>query len=542
MALTKFTLDTEKADFPFLSRLAKKGTVIPHLDQERVVPIPIYVDNVVPTAEGITSIGYLAYSNVFELDAPIDYEYYKAKVFPIYSSVGETGYIILDISAAKIKVYAPQVGISQVLEYASSEIVPSVFFFRDRSWLFHPDLGLRFINTEFQLEEQALEGINTANLLGMTSAISYLIGYDEDTIYWSDPINFAQFDPTPSTSNANFTSVLGVKGKINLVLAAPKGFVIYTDGNATRAKFTQNVRNPWVFDELKNSSGVANASQVTDYENLGTHFIWSNAGFGVVGDNSVEYPFSNLTELLAGDLIENIEFVQGNTEQEILLATEILRGQRYRTAVNFAANRYVAISYGEYDSVFSYVLLYDVHLQRWGRLKVDHVDVFNFIPPKKETDSPAENFFVDETQAAEVFFGAAAMDFLPKDFDFNFWGKDFAVLLPNGDVWRVTSNYKSDPAIKDIGVLIYGEIALTRGRYSELSEIEISGYIDYEEDHVEVHVRSKDTTFETFHQAFLDPQLERFVTRSVGRNHEILLRGKFNISTMVVSLIQQGII
>lgn len=537
----KFTLNTSQTPFPFLSKLAKKGSIIPNLDQERVPPQPIYMENVVPTQNGVTSIGYLEYANVFEPD-PVDDDYYDTDVFPVYSANQNTGYVIIDRPNGKVKIYGPWVGITEILDISSSEIRPNLFFFRDRTWIFHPSLGLRYITNDFVTAEETINGLDTFVLRGITASISYLIAWDDDRVYWSDPINFTEFDPSVTGSGAGSTGVLGVKGKINIVLKEPQGFIIYTNGNATRARFTQNVRNPWIFDELRNSTGVANSNQVTNYENIGTHFMWADAGFAVAAEGQVEYPFSDLTEFLAGDIREEISFLDTADPDELEFERIEEKNVVYRVKVSFVANRYIAISYGPFEEHFTNILLFDIHLERWGRLELEHEAVFNFIPPRQDsTDIAAEDFLEEPENAADNYFGASAYEFLPKTFDYNFWGKDFAILKPDGDVVRATTQLKGDPNVEDAGVLLYGEIALTRGRYSEISEVEVSGLLDYEGvDAMDLWVRSPDTTENIFLKGAIDLERERYVMRSVGRQHQILIRGRFNVTTLVASLIQQG--
>lgn len=539
MAERRVSLDTKTPEFPFDMKLKQSGALSTYLSTDQNVANPIYFENVIPVSNGYASAGFYENNNVLPIDAVEDYS--EADVYPIYAPSGETGYLIVDYAGLSVKTYGPQIGIAEEISYSASEKPVSVFFLRDRSYFFHPDFGLRYVNSQFISVSETLKGLIPANLIGMTSCLSYLIAWDDERIYWSDPTDYLEFDPTGVTSNAGSSGVLGVRGKITMVLTAPKGFIIYTAGNITRARFTQNVRNPWSFAELRNSSGVAKSNQVTDYENLGTHFIWSSAGFGIVGDDNVEYPFSQLTEFLDSDILSTVDFVDSAMSTTI---NEIVETQeKFKVKMSFLANRYIGISYGQYDGMFTDLFLFDLHLNRWGKIKKDHLCAFNFIPPKKETESPASDFYDETTPGvtpAEDYLSAAASEFLPRDYDYNYWGKDFALLQPDGFVLKVTVNDKDDASHFNEGVMIYGDVALTLRTHSTISEVNLSGVLDTYAD-LEVKVRNPEITGDTFYNYTKHPNKQTYYGGVSGLHNQIMIRGKFNLSSIQALLVDDGV-
>ena len=530
MSKSRFSIDLNTMNFPFQFSLKKFGQILPAPEAENVIPNLVYAENVIPTAEGFTSVGFESYQKVLTGET----EYKNVDVYPVYNEATETGYVVYDRTNTRVFVYAPQYG-NRELNISSSEHQIFVFFFRKQSYLFHKDVGLFKFDVNFQFVSVPITGLFAGQIKGIIASLNYLIAWDTNRIYWSDPINFTNFDPTGTTSLAGSTSVLSIKGEIQMVLPFPKGFVIYTNGNATIARFTQNVRNPWLFEEIKNSSGVTSTNQVTSDENLGMHFVWSSSGLGLVTGENFDYPFTEVTELLAGTRIEEVQFVQGNSPHDINVAVQT--NIKYSVKISFVANRYLAISYGLYEHSYNWALLYDIHLKKWGKINHDHCDIFNFVPPQKEGGVSASETLTPRYEALQMM-NASAKDFLPKDYDYAFWGKDFALLQTDGTVVRVTSRNLDDDNLQWNSTVLISNIALTKDRYSELSEIRVNGQTS----DAEIFVRSEDTTLDSFYEVYSDPKYQWYLCRSVGRSHDLLLRGRFNISSLSVGLIRQGVL
>jgi hypothetical protein len=137
------------------------------------------------------------------------------------------------------------------------------------------------------------------------------------------------------------------------------------------ANYSQNARYPFNFKEIESSGGLAKISHAS----LGTNnelYIYSTSGVQKLNTAKAVNSFPEVTDFLAGGSFESFDSVTCLFTQ-VNFTTPMLK----RVAV--VADRYLVFSYGlASGSILTHALVYDSALERWGKLKVDHIAPFEY--------------------------------------------------------------------------------------------------------------------------------------------------------------------
>ena len=151
--------------------------------------------------------------------------------------------------------------------------------------------------------------------------------------------------------------------------------------------------------------------------------------------------------------------------------------------INLILNRYLVISYAFASSQFQQALIYDLSLERWGKVKTPHVDV-GLLPWAINSAAGSRPATIEElTDPIE--------DYVVPIGNFNVLTGEDTVELELLH-WRDNIGFMSyDAAIKAMkvenslqsvesgsGVLVFGHVQVTRGRKVTLQAIELDGLVD----------------------------------------------------------------
>jgi hypothetical protein len=215
--------------------------------------------------------------------------------------------------------------------------------------------------------------------VGYTDRISGIGSSEFDGIYVLRDIDENKFLFSPAGGkNYVFDGDVGsgipedIKGKIVVCLPITNGFIIYCTKNAVGASFSQNVRYPFVFKEVESSAGIASMDHISWQDNANFHYAWTQAGLQKVNKSKAELVFPEISDFLASKKFE--------TFNETTFTLEITKlTSQFKLKLAIIGRRYFAISYGITE--LTHVLVYDVALKRWGKLKIDHVAVFEYSIP-----------------------------------------------------------------------------------------------------------------------------------------------------------------
>lgn len=527
MPAVKQNIDMVLEQVPFNSKLRESGVYISAQDQDMSKPKPIYVENLMPISRGYATSTIRESFAVFPLPTYEDPS--KTNIHIVYNYSNQISYLLEDFG--KVYIFLPDTQTWNLLHSAQdSSIQYSVFFLKGTTYVFHKEMGVyKFGNTFNDWEEVTINGTTDFNpkttVIAMTSALSYMIGVTHNEVYWSDPIDETQFDPTATISLAGATKVLALRGEVQLVLPITDGFIIYTNVNAVSATYSQNPNNPFIFKEVANSTGAFSQTHVTYKTSLPVHFIWGDFGLMQLGHQSAEVIFPELTDFLGGDVIERWNY---DTDQ-----IEVEEGVGISTKLTYLNSRYIGISYGKFEGMYEFLLLYDMILKRWGKMRIAHKAIFNMLPPHMIggvtfNQAKAEGINFDH------WYDVRFVDVLAKLSEANFNVGVIGILDANNNMRAVDW---LDDTRRGEGLILFGEIAVSRSRISSLSEVEVHGALVKED--LELRVRSK-----TYDTAWKDmiyvPRYDWYVANSAGKTHELLIKGSMQLTAVVNKLTYSG--
>lgn len=537
MAIQDFTLDLKAAGFPLVTKLSGRSAIIANLDQEQFGPKIKWMENVIPVADGYISVDYsdfiqptLPAGHTLLTTSPQERE--TTKNYTVQTPDGSFTYFITTNSGCLIYQIADNswTAPAEFSNFANSESRVSVFYYKGRSFAFHPEAGLySFVYSagQFSLRQETVNGLVLANVLSMCASFSYIIAVTADTVFWSSPVSgdffgdTIEFDPTALVlAGAGSTKVLELQGRIQLVVAKENGFYVYTDANAVDAQYTQQPANPWFFKGVRNSSGVFNMHNITSTNNAGLHFVWSNKGLVQVDQNGAVPQVPQLTEFLTGNYFERYSYAQKEfVEQE---------GVTLEVQLAFLAGRYLCISYGKVRETKDFVLVLDVVYQRWGRLAVKHLSIFDMVPPKRPL--PASSTFADNLAVPySDLYNQPYTETMGLDITENFQAMQFGLITPSYGIQIVDF---SDTANNGQGLIIFEGMNITGSRKTQINSMELWG--QYLPEDITIEGRAKDTSGDRWFPSFYDALEEDYKMYLVGGRPEIKLEGRFKLSQALV--------
>lgn len=514
-------------DIPFNSRLRQSGVYLSAQDEDKVKPSVIYAENLMPIARGFASTSLRGSFAVFPFPTAEDPS--KTNIHIVYNGSNEMSYLMEDFG--KLYILIPDTQEWKLLyEAPDSSVRFSVVFLKGTSYIFHREFGVYKFGETFndweEVDIAAFEGFDPkSTVIAMTSALSYLIAVTKDEVYWSDPIDETQFDPTATTSLAGATKVLALRGEVQLVLPITDGFIIYTNTNAVSATYSQNPNNPFIFREIANSTGAFNQSHVTYNTSLPVHFLWGDYGLMQLSAQSAEIIFPELTDFLGGDVIERWDY----TTDSLVQST----GVEISVKLTYLNSRYIAISYGEFEGIFEYILIYDMNLNRWGKIAVKHKAVFSMLPPHNAGGITFAQTALDGVKFSD-WYTVRYIDILAKLSEASFNVGIIGVLSEDNQLQIVDW---LDDYERGEGLILVGELAVSRNRISTINEIELYGIMD--KNAIDAQVRSTHYNTE-WKKLIYVPRYDWFVASTAGKTHEILIKGTMQLTSVVNKLTFSG--
>lgn len=378
---------------------------------ERQLPATFYLENTLPTAQGFSSVTYDA------LIPAVSSETFLQQ-FEIRDDTGgrwrlgitESNLYIFDSDNAlvwkKLTLHSDLENAdwsNRTFSYAYAEGV--TYFYLSNIGLFTIDLD------NFVTNSAAPAGLDITKILGICASNNYLIAYDNATIYWSSVTNVLDLVPDNETG-ADSIVPNDLRGRITTVLQIPQGFIVYTTANAIAATYTNNMESPWLFKEVQGSSGVSSSEQVSSDENFAEHVTWSTSGLQQVSRIEAKLVFPEITDFLSGRVLDNPGTAIGigsayadgayRADGSLYANGYVVTGSGFsmpdtnylpydfKLKIQLVGARYLVISYGEFT--LTQCLVYDYSIKRWGKLNIEHVDVFEFASTYNSGSIPWRGF------------------------------------------------------------------------------------------------------------------------------------------------------
>lgn len=540
MAKYRFQGAINAAVFPFVSAFQSRTVVQPQLDnnvktnqafygtQESAdysIPQLLYCENMVPTAEGLSSVGFAriieGLPGITNFDQAITLRDADENNF-LFSPSGGMNYI-----------FKGNVGIWESINPISAPgVTVSRAYVNGRTFICYAGLGIyEYDSAADTFLPLVIVGLAAADIRGIGSSNNYLIAYTKITVHWSSLIDPLDFVPS-LTTGSGFSIPQDVKAEITAVIGTAGGFIIYTAKNAVAAVYTQNSRAPFNFKEVANAGGIETYEQVTSDQNSGPQYAWGTGGMQKVTTQGSEILSGELNDFLAGRAWEWWNTVSKTLMQEKAGANE------FRVKVTYVASRYLIISYAiDSGDVFQYALIFDTALKRWGKIKRDHVDCFNYPYPNVFGDLSYDDLAnISYEQLGETSYAGLANGLLSQQPS----KRTIGLLMANGAVEILSMDYnKTDQA----GVAIFGKFQLTRSRVMTIQQLQLEAIFGTNDVQVTAIASIKGKKLDVFAPMKLlleDEDLKTYAKRLTGTNVSIAMEGAFSITSYLLEATNDG--
>lgn len=489
MAQRYFTLPLKDAKFPMLSEQQPR-TIIGGSESTDVGSAAVghpsisYMHNMMPSIDGVDSVGYLQVVPAYDpattafSDVRVIYGSARTRLYLAFASDGSIYVLKHDINF--------WYKLSETFSVSVDEI--TIATVNGISYIFYSKTGCVTYNEATDaLDSVTLTGIAVSVTVGIVASYGYLIAYTENAIAWSSTVDPTDFTPSAATG-AGGGNVAGIGGKMLFALANSLGILIYTETNTIAATYTGNVKYPFKFREVDNSKGGISLDFVAYEANSAEQFVYSKAGLQSLTSQKAENILPGITDFLAGKRFE--DFDEGTKEFTVTDLTATMRKK-----LKFIASRYLIISYG--ISSYTHALIYDITLNRLGKLKIDHMDCFEYVSNQVEVSKESIAFLLATGEISVVDFSASATG---------------------------------------SGVIIFGKLQYTRGKMITLQGTEVENVESSADLEVvsRVSLDGKTTTNTTASLLTTVNNLRKYGFRVTASNHSILLIGKINLVTLFI--------
>ena len=497
MAQQFHEINLHDANFPLLSEQQTR-TIIGSSARDTPVgenkPGISYCHNVMPSPYGLDSVGFTSVVTSAPLPVGVTFDTVKTiygdEQSKLYLGWDTNGNVYAILPGANFWTALPDTVPSTTdanfdMESVTVGVVDGV------SYIYYSKKGaFNFQESSNTLVAVTLTGINIGNTLGVVASSGYLIAYTTLAIAWSSTLDPTDFIPSQVTG-AGGGNVAGTAGSILFCTSSTIGILVYTESNIINASYTGNVQFPFKFREIQDSKGGISLDRTALDANGLSQFVYSKAGMQAITSQRAEVVVPEVTNFLAGSRIEDY-----NTDTKLYEITNLSPPQTLLKKVRYIASRYLIISYGV--ETFTHALVYDLGLKRLGKIKIEHVDCFEYIGDQKEISR-----------------------------------ESMAFVLSTGEIKTLDFSVNSE---NSSGVLILGKLQFVRSRLISLLGVEFENV-------------EEDSTFDCFSQVSLDgksfvtvegtldlvdPDLKVYNFRAEGKNHALVLIGKFNMTTAQV--------
>lgn len=504
MAVQRFKVSLNNAVFPLVSARAPRAVFIPQLDvaprQNRgftgtddavdfnIAQI-LYGENFMPVGEGVRSVGY---ESVISPTVNNDFDSIFAlrdseENTVLYSPSKNKNYIYDDVAGAWStetvqSVWAPTT-LAAGLDPADSRVTYG--YVDGKTFVCYSRLKSSDavpVDMSIMQWDPATKTLTPATAIlanvpfpageidGIAASNGFLLVWSGLSVAWA-PFNGTKFDFTPFNlgqfTGAGNQIPEDVKGRITALIAVPGGFLIFTNKNTIAANYyAQSISSPWVFREIPNAGGLEFYEQATVYASLAEVIAYTTAGLQKISLNSAEIIYPEVSDFIAGRETERYDFDQhklvpgGSTVDLFVKVTSI-------------ATRYVVVSYGYYPGVYSYALVLDIPMKRWGKLRIVHRDAF-YYTQKTAPGALTYSMMQDVSYADAATDGLTYESSIVPAQDFSTAQHSLAFLLRSGEVkiaaWADASRGEGDKA-----VVVIGRVQLTRSSNTQFNRVEIEG-------------------------------------------------------------------
>ena len=367
---------------------------------------------------------------------------------------------------------------------------------------------------------------------GIAASNGYLLLYSDISVAW------APFDGTAfnydiylngAFTGSGYQIPEDVQGNIKACIGLPGGFVLFTTKNAVASTYhSQNVAAPWIFKEIAGCGGIESYEQATVEGSLSSIIAYTTTGLQKISLNSSEEAYPDVSDFIAGRYFERYNF-----DDQTLRQTPVTL-DLYVKLTNIA-NRYLVVSYGTFTKIYSFALVYDMTLKRWGKLRMVHRDCF-YYSYGVETASLTYGMLGDvayDNPDLTTYDAASGQSnaIVAAQHGLAFLRQDGSVTLAG---W---SNQERD---EDTAVAIIGRVQLTRTSHTQFNRLEVEGltsgrlYIQPSYNGRDLETAEELVTIES------SGDLRVAGSMIDCKNFNIVVEGSFDLSTLIVEATTSG--
>lgn len=467
-------------------------------DKDIGIPQAYYQHNVMPTSQGVQSVGYVPL-----ISPPRSSSGIFSSIFNLHFATGSAYLSILDNGDAYILNYGGSPQWYKINSIASivGRLVTQVSI-SGVCYVYVQGVGCyQYDPTILTLNLITLSGLDPALIIGITGAVGYMIAWSATGIAWSSTLDPTDFVPSLITG-AGGGGVEQAKGPITLCISNSLGFIIYTQYNAVVEIYSGNARFPFNARELANVGGITNPNLIAVNVSDSAHFAYTTVGLESVSPTSSQIIFPEVTDFISGKVFEDFDEVTNTLTQ-----TPVVTMNKLLTIIS---NRYLVLSYGITE--LTHALVYDTEMKRWGKLKHTHVDCFEWLLyPEEITEIPKQG-----------------IGFLHAD----------------GSISRLDVTSLNNDSVHK-GVLILGKYQYVRARALDLEEVTIENIVPGANFTLQDMISYKGKQIDRIVDCYLQPEsigsgAYTYNVHKVGLNHSLLLKGAFYAVSLELSFTTDG--
>ena len=520
-------LSVKDFPLPLVSDDLGNTSFINSYDQEEEQPLPYWVENVMPTLNGVKTVSY---SEKFKIPLPEKFlPFAPTKLYTqvVYGANGESGILMLYNSSLLYYSLRTNSWVELAPTISFGGLEPNVCKVKDVIYIFHKSLGLKKLDTvNSTLADVTLNGLEQGLIDSIGAVNNYLVVVIDSAIYWSTPTNPLEFNPVLNevSTGAGSSSIQGLKGVIIHSVAIGTSLLLFTNYHIIAMRMTGNSMNPWTFKEVQNSFGVATPRHVA-INNSGALYVWSSAGLQAVSDTEAVNVFPEITDFLKGGIIERRK--DGSTFE-----IEKFQGLILDIRLAFVSGRFLCVSYGT-AGLYEFVLVYDSGLKRWGKLAYHHYEIIE--------DVVLQTGFMRymDLTAPYVAYMATPVKSLDGDSYKNIQTPNaFCLVDSSGSIIQVSSSDRINASTE--GLMLYGRLSQTRTSMVTLLELRFRRFesligkllVKSEFDEAQYNFEQELTP----HPDFADT----WFLMQEARNHFIAVKGTFTITCLEATLVKSS--
>ena len=496
MAQRFYKIGLQNSVFPMLSEQMSRtiiGSTAGEAPAKDDRPHVAYCHNVMPSKEGMDSVGFLSVippaflpSGFALTDARVIYGDAKSRIYLAWDTIGNVYALLTGATTwLVLPLTVPSTGGSSfTTESVTIGTVNGV------SYIVYAGISAFTYNeVTNKLDAVILTGLTIADILGVVASSGYLIAYTAQAIAWSSTIVPTDFVPS-KTTGAGGGNVANIAGSILFATSNTLGILIYTDANTVAGTYTGNVQFPFKFREVDDSKGGISLDRVAYEANSTEQYVYSKAGLQAVTSRVAKTLLPEVTDFLAGKRFEDY-----NETTNLYEITDLSPTTTMQKKIKLIASRYLVISYG--ITSFTHALVFDIVLNKLGKLRITHTDCFEYVGAQSEISKESVAFLLS-TGGVKVL--------------------DFAV--------SATSN----------GVLILGKLQFIRSHLITLHGVEVENVASTSALAIssQASLDGKNFTLVSGTLVKTATNLRDHTFRSTAKNHSLVFLGQFNLVTALV--------